>query len=76
MLDADSLDTYRKMKAEFKTWFSRNNIPCYTPDVLPAHLYVDSSHPLGEGYAVIANQLFENEAFRSNILSSGSSGDE
>jgi hypothetical protein len=74
MLDADSLVTYRKMKAEVEAWFQRNNLPYYIPEVLPAHVYVDSSHPLGEGYAAIAKQLFENTAFRSNILSSGSRG--
>jgi hypothetical protein len=74
MLDADNLDNFRKMKTEIKTWFRRNNVPYYMPDVLPAHVYVDSSHPLGEGYAAIAKQLFENAAFRSNILSSGSGG--
>ena len=76
MFDADSLDTYRKMKAEIETWLQRDNLPYYMPEVLPAHLYVDSSHPLSEGYAKIAKQLFENAAFRSNIWSSGSSGND
>ena len=73
-LDARSLDIYRKIQAEIETWFRRNNIPYYIPEVLPAHVYVDPSHPLGEGYAEIAKRLFENAAFRSNILSTGSSG--
>jgi len=74
ILDADGLAAYRKMKADIETWFRRNNLPYYMPEVLPAHLYVDTSHPLREGYAAIAKQLLENEDFRSNILSSGSSG--
>jgi hypothetical protein len=70
MLDADSIDTYRKMQTKIKNWLRQNSLPCYMPDVLPAHLYVDASHPLSEGYAVLAKQLFESESFRSSILSS------
>lgn len=73
MLDADSIGTYRKMQAGIKAWLQVNDIPYYMPEVLPPHLYVDPSHPLGEGYASIAQQLFENVSFRSNVLSSGSS---
>jgi len=76
MLDGDILDTYRNLKIQIEVWLQRNNLPYYMPEVLPAHLYVDTSHPLGEGYAAIAKQLFENAAFRSNILSSGSSGND
>jgi len=73
-LDADSIDTYRSMKVEIEAWFRRNNIPCYMPDVLPSHLYVDTSHPLGAGYAALAKQLFENDSFTSYILSINSNG--
>jgi hypothetical protein len=72
-LDADSVDTYRNMQAQIEAWLRRNNIPYYMPDVLPSHLYVDTSHPLGEGYALLAKQLFENDSFKSNILSINSS---
>jgi hypothetical protein len=65
MLDADSLDTYRKIQVEIETWFRLKNIPYYMPEVLPAHLYVDTSHPLSRGYAALAKQLLENFSFRS-----------
>jgi len=68
-LDADSIDTYRNMQAEIEAWLRRNDIPYYMPDVLPSHLYVDTSHPQGAGYAVLAKQLFENKSFTSYILS-------
>jgi hypothetical protein len=73
MFDADSIDTYRKMQVEIETWLQLKNIPYYMPEVLPAHLYVDSSHPLSRGYAALAKQLLENASFRSNILSPGGS---
>jgi hypothetical protein len=74
MLDADSLDTYRNLKTEIEIWLKRNNVPYYMPVVLPSRLYVDPSHPLGEGYAAIAKGLFQNTAFRSNIFSPAGSG--
>ena len=74
MLDDDSLDTYRKMQTEIEAWLRLNNVPYYMPEVLPAHLYVDASHPLSRGYAALAKQLFENVSFRSGILSPGSNG--
>ena len=72
-LDADSIDTYRNMQAEIEAWLRRNNVPYYMPDVLPSHLYVDASHPLGAGYAALAKQLFENDSFTSYVLSINSS---
>ncbi len=74
ILDADSLDTYRNLKTEIEIWLKRNNVPYYMPEVLPARLYVDPSHPLGEGYTAIAKGLFQNTAFRSNIFSSAGRG--
>jgi hypothetical protein len=73
-LDAADIDTYRSMQAEIEAWLRLNDIPYYMPEVLPSHLYVDTSHPLGEGYAALAKQLFENDSFRSNILSINNSG--
>jgi hypothetical protein len=40
--------------------------------VLPTELYADASHPFDNGYAMIAEQLFENESFKSVILNSNS----
>lgn len=68
-LDTADLDTYRKMQAQIEVWLRQNSIPCSMPAVLPSDLYVDTSHPLSAGYARIAKQLFENDSFRSNILS-------
>jgi hypothetical protein len=70
MLKGRSIDTYRRMKSEIKAWLRQNNVPYYMPEALPGELYSDASHPLSEGYAMLAKQLFENESFRSSILRS------
>jgi hypothetical protein len=74
MLNAVNIDTYRKMQTEIEAWLRLNNVPYYMPKVLQSHFYVDISHPFSDGYAVLARQLFENESFRSDILSLGVNG--
>ena len=68
MLEPDSYETYRKMKREIEMWLRQNNVAYYVPPVLPSELYRDASHPLGQGYAMLAKQLFENQSFKSTIL--------
>ncbi|MHC4118315.1 MAG: SGNH/GDSL hydrolase family protein [Planctomycetota bacterium] len=68
MLKAASADVYRKMKKAIESWLRENSIPCFMPDALPSDFYSDASHPLAEGYALLAQQLFENESFQSSIL--------
>jgi len=68
MLKGESIEIYRKMKSKIEDWLQQNNIACYMPPTLPSEWYVDASHPMSEGYAMLAKQLFENESFRSSIL--------
>ncbi|MHC4228802.1 MAG: hypothetical protein ACYSWW_11435 [Planctomycetota bacterium] len=63
-----SADVYRKMQNEIADWLRQNNVAFFMPEALPSELYRDASHPLAEGYAMLAKQLFENESFRSSIL--------
>ncbi|MHC4489118.1 MAG: hypothetical protein ACYSW7_08085 [Planctomycetota bacterium] len=58
------------MKSEIEAWLQQNNVPYYMPPVLPSEFYRDASHPLSEGYDMLAKQLFENQSFKSSILSS------
>jgi hypothetical protein len=68
MLKGESIEIYRKMKSKIEDWLQQNNIAYYMPATLPSEWYVDASHPMSEGYAMLAKQLFENESFRSGIL--------
>ena len=68
MFEGQSANVYRKMQNEIADWLRKNNIPHYMPDALPSEFYSDASHPLAEGYTLLAEQLFEDESFRSNIL--------
>ncbi|HUU19852.1 MAG TPA: hypothetical protein VMW72_22060 [Sedimentisphaerales bacterium] len=68
MLKGESIEIYRKMKSKIEDWLQQNNIAYYMPATLPSEWYVDASHPMSEGYAMLAKQLFENESFRASIL--------
>ena len=68
MLKDKSIATYRRMKGEIGAWLQKKDIAYYVPPVLPSELYCDASHPLAEGYAMLAKQLFEDASFKSYIL--------
>ncbi len=69
MLKGESRGVYSRMKSGIETWLVENNIAYYIPEALPSEHYSDASHPLADGYALLAEQLFEDESFRSTILS-------
>ena len=64
MLSDKSRQTYRQRKLEAEAWFRQQKIAYYAAPVLPSDCYADASHPLSEGYAILARQLLENESFR------------
>ena len=69
ILTGRSIEVYRKIKSDIELWLQKNNIPYYMPQTLPSELYADASHPLSEGYAILAKQLFESPSFKTTIMS-------
>ncbi len=55
---------YRKVRGEILRWFAQNKIPHVAPELLPSVLYADASHPLTEGYQLLATRLFADATFR------------
>ncbi len=56
--------TYERLRDEAVAWFRQNRIPLLIPDTLPSLLYADASHPLTEGYQLLAKRIFEDKAFQ------------
>ena len=52
------------MKSKMENWLEGNGISYRSISDLPSEYYADASHPLKEGYAKIAEELFETESFR------------
>lgn len=66
---------YDTIKTQVEAWCERNGIPCLAPPVLPPEHYVDASHPVGEGYALLARELWTQPSFRSFVDQSVSETD-
>jgi hypothetical protein len=56
--------TYRERVSEARRWFLEHQVPCVVPDLLPSNLYGDTSHPLTDGYALLAKRLLGEPLFR------------
>ncbi len=57
MLNEADVASYNAIKSGVETWLHKNEVACFIPSPLPASYYVDASHPVGEGYALLAKQL-------------------
>ena len=55
---------YRKLRDGVTLWLTRNNVPHVVPETLPSALYADASHPLTQGYELLAKQIYQSEAFQ------------
>jgi len=59
MLEPSSAEVYRRILREVEGWLKSRGLPYYIPSVLSSELYADLSHPFGEGYALLAEDLWE-----------------
>lgn len=68
MLTPENVAVYRRIQACIENWLRENEIPYYMSTALPSEYYADASHPLAEGYALLAEQLYNHPLFRTVIL--------
>ncbi len=71
MMSPQSVQTYNSIRKQMAAWLGQQQVPFLLPPALPSKFYADASHPLKAGYADLAEQLFDNESFRSVILDPG-----
>ncbi|HLY08182.1 MAG TPA: hypothetical protein VKW04_02645 [Planctomycetota bacterium] len=62
MMGADTLDVYLKIKADIAATLLSKGIRCFVPSLLPSEHYGDICHPLGAGYADLAQELLQKES--------------
>jgi hypothetical protein len=55
---------YRKLRDGVIAWLTENKIPHLVPELLPSLLYADASHPLTEGYALLAKRTLASDDFQ------------
>ncbi len=67
LMARENLPAYRKIHEEIVAWLAQNQIPHWIPEPLPSVLYADASHPLTEGYQLLAKRLFDDRVFQNWI---------
>lgn len=64
ILAEENRPAYRKLRDGIADWLRQHQVPHVLPEMLPSALYADASHPLTEGYELLASRLWRNEVFQ------------
>jgi hypothetical protein len=59
VLSLDSIQTYRELLKKAERQLKQMNLPFSLLPLLHEHLYADTSHPLSEGYALLAQHIWD-----------------
>jgi len=59
MLDETSLVQWRALQQQLAGYFEKLGIECILAEDLPSEMYADASHPLAEGYRLLAVQIMQ-----------------
>jgi len=59
----DNRVVFRKLRDGAANWLDTNHVKHVVPETLPSALYADASHPLTEGYRLLAESLARDAAF-------------
>ena len=59
MLSDHSQHDFQLVKDAITTWLREEKVPYAAPPPLPSEFYADASHPLSDGYELLAKQQFE-----------------
>ena len=55
---------FSAVQAGIRSWLEEKRVPHVIPETLPSELYADASHPLTEGYELLAKWIWQMDAFR------------
>ena len=55
--------TYHERLRQVDAWLTEQKVPHYMAVLLPSEEYADGSHPLAEGYARLAGQVWKDQGF-------------
>jgi hypothetical protein len=58
-----SLNRYKALRKDMENWLEENEVGYVALSDLPSEYYADASHPLKDGYAMIAREMLESEPF-------------
>jgi len=64
LMAEDNRPDFRKIRDGIAEWLRSQQVPLVVPDTLPSGLYADASHPLTDGYELLAKRIYADEHFR------------
>lgn len=64
LMAKETRPAYRKLREEIAAWFAQHEVPHLLPELLPSALYADASHPLTEGYELLAKNIYRDGTFQ------------
>ena len=64
MLTNENRVVYRKFRDVVVQWLMESKIAHLSPAALPSELYADASHPLTDGYQLLAKTIYADAAFQ------------
>ena len=64
MLAEENRTSYRQLREGVAGWLREQRVAAVVPEALPSSLYADASHPLTEGYRVLAERLYRDPVFQ------------
>lgn len=64
IMAGDNRPAYRRLRDGVADWLTKNHVPFIAPEPLSSGLYADASHPLTQGYQVLANRLWGDAALQ------------
>ncbi len=64
LIAEDSRPAYRRLHQAVLAWLQEEKVPTVVPQLLPSALYADASHPLTQGYQLLAQRIAQDKVFR------------
>jgi len=64
IMAAENRPAYHRLREDAGDWLARNQIAHVMPEPLPSVLYADASHPLTDGYRMLADRLSHDATFQ------------
>jgi hypothetical protein len=64
MVAEDQRAAFVRQRDGIVAWLAAQRVVHVVPEPLPSHLYADASHPLTDGYAMLAQRLCDAPAFQ------------
>jgi hypothetical protein len=64
MMPQENRPAFRKVRDGIAAWLAGHRVCHVVPETLPSELYADASHPLTDGYRLLAQRLYQDATFQ------------